>query len=159
MSETPPDPLRFVDRVGLRELVDQYAQCVDRLDLERLVTLFAADGVLAVHGVGETMPPTAVRTGPDEIRAAMQSLRRYEITAHHLAQHAVRFVPAAAAGAPQAVGELYCTAHHVTLEGDQRFDRVLWIRYLDDYVVDHGRWRFARRRVCTDFLDEHPITG
>jgi hypothetical protein len=157
MAGAPADPLRFVDRFAIGELVADYAHGVDRLELDRLVELFTVAGELHVHGAGEHAPATGVRIGREEILAAMRSLERYEVTAHHLAQHRVRFVPPVDGAPARATGELYCTAHHISVVDGVRSDWTLSLRYLDDYVVDGGRWRFARRRVCTDFADRRSI--
>src|SRR5579885_2667142 len=100
MADAPADPLRFADRFAIGELVADYASCVDRRELERLVELFTADGELVLYANGEEAQPTAVRSGRDELREAMQSLRRYDLTAHHLAQHRIRFRPPGEDGAP-----------------------------------------------------------
>ena len=154
MSGGAPDPLRLADRLALRELVEAYAHRVDRLDLAGVGDVFTPDGVLEItHHDGAA--PTVERRGRPEIVAAMEGLRRYGVTAHHLAQQSLTF---AADDPDGAEGETYCTAHHVRVVDGTAVDRVMVLRYLDRYERgDDGAWRIAHRRLVVDLVDEHPI--
>ena len=155
----PPvsDPLRLADRLALRELVEDYAHHVDHLELAEVAALFTPDGLLEIT-TRDGVTAAVERRGRDAIAAAMEGLRRYGVTAHHLAQQSLRFDPA---DPDRATAETYCTAHHVRVVDDVPIDRVMMIRYLDTYVrvgsesVD-GRWRIEHRRLVVDLIDEHP---
>jgi hypothetical protein len=60
--------------------------------------------------------------------------------------------------ADEASGETYCLAHHVWNENRQRMLLVISIRYLDRFVRQDGTWRFAERRLITDWTDQRPST-
>ena len=139
------------DRLALRDLVEHYALHVDRRALDDLVELFTADGVLVVPRPPDTLTPTHERRGRDAIRTAMSALERYAFTLHAVVGHVVD----AADGAHAATGVVTCLAHHV-LE-----DRVIvWgLHYDDDYVQDDGVWRFARRALTVDWIEERPVSG
>lgn len=133
-----------VDRAGdteaIRLLAIGYAEGVDRQRFTDVARLFTASGTLE--------PPGAVRTGPDEIASALQSLTRYTGTFHHLGQHRVDLA------GDDATGEVYCQAHHFTEVKGQHHDRVLFIRYQDRYTREPGGWRFASRRLKVDWIQE-----
>jgi len=122
------------DRRDLTELCHRYASCADTRDFDAMGALFAEDAVLvSVHGG---------REGRDAIVAAMRGLSRYDRTFHLLGQirHWVddRGV---------VCGEAYCIAHHFNAGADRTQDRVMYIRYDDEFVRNDGVWTFARRTL------------
>lgn len=146
------DAVRLGDRLALRELVEAYARGVDRLDIDAVVALFTPDGTLEItHRDGAA--PAALREGREAIAAALEGLRRYGVTAHHLAQQSLWFD---ADDPDRASGETYCTAHHVRVVDGTAIDRIMSIRYLDTYERADG-WQIAHRRLVVDLVDEHPI--
>ncbi len=66
-------------------------------------------------------------------------------------------------------GEVPCVAHHVTgRSADGRAgratrgppagtDSVWFIRYRDDYRPDRAGWRFVRRELHLQWVEEHPV--
>ena len=97
---------------------------------------------------------TAVDTGlgvPDagaRWAAALEGLRRYSGTFHHLGQRRVDL------DGDEATGEVYCQAHHFAETDGRREDRVVFIRYQDAYVRRLEGWRFASRRLEVDWVEE-----
>ncbi len=109
------------------------------------------------EGDPDTTEPARVRHGRTEIATALERLRGYAGTHHMLGQHSVWFD---ATDRVRATGETYCLASHVRAgkEGAGGSTmRMMAIRYFDDYVVDGGTWRIARRRLAIDWIDEHPM--
>jgi hypothetical protein len=141
------------DRAALRSIVDEYARGVDRRRPEAVAALFAVDGRLEIYeGDPQQAEPARVRNGREEIAAALKGLERYEVTTHLLGQHMVEL------SGDRATGETYCIAHHIsTTEDGGRHDRVLSIRYLDDFERDGDGWVIRRRRLATDWSDERTL--
>ena len=124
----------------IRSLALDYAEGVDRRRFDAVAELFLESGTLE--------PPGALRSGRRDIAAALEGLRRYSGTFHHLGQHRVDL------DGEEATGKVYCQAHHFAEIDGQRQDRVLFIRYQDAYVRHRDVWRFASRRLEVDWVEE-----
>jgi SnoaL-like domain len=57
-----------------------------------------------------------------------------------------------------AIGETYCLAHHVSVEGDERTIMIASIRYDDTFTKSDGTWLFSERRLYVDWTDTRPIS-
>lgn len=146
MEDTSAD---VADRLALRTLVEAYSFAVDRRDVDAFVELFSPDATLTVHDTdGAT---TGSYSGRGELAALPDRLRRYERTMHLVHNHEVDIA------GPEASGEVYCTAHHVSGGGAGSSDRVLAIRYVDRYRRDADRWRFRARQVRLQWVEERPV--
>jgi uncharacterized protein (TIGR02246 family) len=137
-------PLDLDDRDALRDLAARYALACDTRDFDALAHVFAPDAALRTG--------TSERTGMAEILTAMQGLLRYEATSHMVGQQVVD------ATSDGATGITYCTAHHLTVEGDTRTDKVMHIRYHDRFVRTDGGWRIAARRLEIVWTDERAVS-
>ena len=129
----------------LRELVERYAQAVDRADGSGVAALFTDDGILAVPA---STAPTGERRGHADIAAAVDGIGRYVATHHTISSHSSHV------DGLHATGETLCTAHHVTEDDGLRRDRVLYIRYLDTYTRDDV---VARREVRVQWTSTLPV--
>lgn len=136
-------PLDLADRAALVDLASRYAHAVDSRDFERLRDVFTAAAVLDT-GRG-------IRNGVDEVLTAMEGLRRYHATTHVLGQQLVEPTGDGARGIT------YCTAHHLTVDGDRRTDKVMHIHYHDEFVRTDDGWRIAARRLDIAWTDERPV--
>jgi ketosteroid isomerase-like protein len=135
----------------LQELVELYAQAVDRSDGAAVARLFAADGVLALWMDPASDQQTGERVGPDEIATVGDSLRRYVATHHTISSHT------STVDGMVASGETYCTAHHVEEVAGGWHDRVLYIRYVDQFAREVEGWRFTRREVHVQWQSTLPV--
>lgn len=54
-------------------------------------------------------------------------------------------------------GLVGCVAHHIEGPEGERRDRVLNIRYVDQYVKTEGTWRFKRREVRVVAVEKRPL--
>ena len=129
------------ERRELRELVERYAQGVDRADGEAVAALFAEDGVLATWMDPSSTGSTGEQVGRAAIAKAVAGLSRYVATHHTISSHS------SVVEGMSATGETLCTAHHVEDAGGRRRDRVLYIRYADAFAREAAGWRFTRREV------------
>jgi ketosteroid isomerase-like protein len=135
----------------LHELVERYAQAVDRADGAAVGRLFADDGVLALWMTPGSDVQTRELAGPDEIATVGDSLRRYVATHHTISSHTSEV------DGRHASGETLCTAHHVEEVDGRRHDRVLYLRYLDTFTRTTDGWRFARRELHVQWATTLPV--
>ncbi len=152
---------RWEDEAGLRALSEEYAAAADHRDGERFVGLFVPDGTLVVPRYPDDLRPVKVISGDDALRSVPEALRRYERTFHQVTNS--RFT----IDGDVASGEVQCTAHHLSStggagrfpgdDGPEWTDHVWFIRYGDDYVRTGRVWRFARRVLELQWVEEHPV--
>jgi hypothetical protein len=70
------------DRLAIRELVDAYAHCADRRDVEGRMSLFTADTEFLVYMDSRNPAPTQEIHSRDGLRPVFGNLRAYEATTH-----------------------------------------------------------------------------
>jgi ketosteroid isomerase-like protein len=139
------------ERRELHELVERYAQAVDRADGVAVGELFTEDGVLATWMDPATKASTGESKGRAAIAKVVNGLSRYVATHHTISSHSSTMEGA------HATGETLCTAHHVTDEQGDKEDRVLYIRYLDTFARTSGPWLFSRREVHVQWASTLPV--
>ena len=139
------------ERRELHELVEHYAQAVDRGDGAAVAALFTEDGVLELWMDPGSTDPTGERAGRPAIAAAVDGIGRYVATHHTISSHS------SVVDGTVATGETMCTAHHVLDDKGRRSDRVLYIRYLDRFVRTSGPWLFSRREVHVQWVSVLPV--
>ncbi len=160
MTAGPPaDPDR--DHRELYALSLAYAACADARDGDGMASLFTEEGELVVPRVPGDLRPVVTRSGPDQLRAVAGLLARYHRTFHVVSN--ARFQ----AEGDQATGEVQCVAHHVTAtplatggagaDGPAGTDTVWFIRYRDRYRRSATAWRFTRRELHLQWVEEHPV--
>lgn len=128
-----------------------YAAAVDRRDTEAAAALFTEDGELVSYARADDAEPMSRRCGRAEIAEGIANVGRYRATSHTIASHVVSL------DGHRATGETRCVSHHVS--GELGAERLLvwYFRYLDELVQVGGDWRFARREIRIDFLEERPL--
>jgi ketosteroid isomerase-like protein len=138
------------ERRELHELVERYAQAVDRADGAAVAELFADDGVLALWMTPGSDEQTGEMTGHDQVASVGNSLRKYVATHHTISSHT------STVDGLHAHGETLCTAHHVEELDGRRQDRVLYLRYFDTFTRTSDGWRFARRELHVQWQSTLP---
>lgn len=139
------------ERRELRELVEHYAQAVDRADGDAVAALFTVDGVLALWMDPQSAEPTGERVGRAAIAEAVSGISRYDATHHTISSSS------AVVDGVVATGETMCTAHHLRNQGGRRSDRVLYVRYVDEFVRTAGPWLFRRREMHVQWASVLPV--
>ena len=56
-----------------------------------------------------------------------------------------------------ATGDVPCVAHHLSVDGSQREDRILYIRYRDRYRRDATGWRITERVVHVQWIETRTL--
>lgn len=134
----------------LHELVERYAQAVDRADGTAVAALFTEDGVLATWMDPSSAEPTGERVGRDAIAAAVAGISRYAATHHTISSHT-----SVVEGAT-ATGETLCVAHHLQEQRGKRSDHVMYIRYVDTFARGTSAWLISRREVRVQWTSTLP---
>jgi uncharacterized protein (TIGR02246 family) len=130
-------PAEIAAREAIRDLVARYNAFGDSGRLEELSELFCPDAELEVEGRAQRGRP-AIRAlferAAEEARAGTGARR----IRHHVSTHTIDVL-----ADDRARGRCY----YLVLT-DTGLDH--WGRYTDEYRVEAGRWRFARRAVSVD---------
>jgi ketosteroid isomerase-like protein len=137
------------DERALRALAAGYATAVDRRDVAGFLAVFASDAVLRVFDPGVQDEPRSVMRGADELARVIERISVYESTFHFVGQATYR------ADGDGAVGEVYCTARHLTKARHGATDFTMFIRYADRYRKDADGWRITDRGVLVDWTENH----
>ena len=132
-------------REAIRDLVVRYNAYGDSGLFDRMIELFAPDATVEIGDVAHV--------GLDELRRVFSGVSaqtsghgdRPAPLRHCTATHQIDLVDATTA-----TGRCYFFV--LTAVGLDH-----WGRYLDEYRVVDGEWRFARRRVLTDALGPESI--
>jgi 3-phenylpropionate/cinnamic acid dioxygenase small subunit len=125
-------------REAIRDLVARYNANGDSGRFDEVLELFAPDAVMDVAEWG-------VKRGHDEIRTIFTGARDRATFGDHpvYLRHVTGTHQIDVVDGSHATGRCYYLV--LTAIGLDH-----WGRYLDEYVVVDGRWRFASRRVTVD---------
>jgi len=142
----------------LRSLSTAYAFAADAGDGARFAGLFVPDGELVVPDFPADLRPVVTRAGYEALCRIPEALQRYDRTLHLVggAEFSVN--------GDGASGVVQCVAHHVRSDdppsddGRAATDVVWFIRYHDRYRATGSGWRFARRVLHLEWVEERPVT-
>ena len=134
------EPWELVARESIRDLVARYNANGDAGRIEQVVELFAPDAVMEVDG--------RTYTGHDEIRGMFGGVVRdvkgrtpsgaRPVIQHHTSSLQIDVIDDTTASSR-------CYLQVLMNHGLDH-----WGRYVDDYAVVEGRWRFVRRQIRVD---------
>ena len=132
----------MLDRMGIEELVYQYANAADELDEQAFAACFAPGAIIDSAGL--------VLEG-DLAGTVMHFLKKqFVFTMHNVQNRRYKI------DGTQATGTTYCLASHVE-EKDGVATKLDWyIRYHDELVKQNGRWLFQKRRLELLFTTTGP---
>ena len=134
----------LLDELELKKLGLIYAQAMDRNEPEKLDAIMTDD--ILVEGPGFSI------VGREANRQSPAMLRQmYAMTQHVVHNQTVAIT------SDTAQGETYCTASHMTRDGDAGSILVWALRYQDRYRRDDGRWRFSGRKLILDWSETRPV--
>lgn len=164
------------DELALRALSTSYAAAVDFQDGDRFAALFVEDGELVVPDYPADFRPVITRSGHEQLCRIPQALQHYRCTFHQMSNHEF------AIDGDTANGNVRCVAHHLTAADPfppppvaagstsaedlapgaapvlpEGSDFIWYIRYSDDYRRVDSRWKFARRSVHLQWVEERPV--
>ena len=143
--------LQLADRLDLADLVHRYAAAADERDAAGVALLFTDDGVLASPRPPRRLGPVDEAVGRAEIEAVIDRLSGVAVT-----QHAVVGQVHTATGVDEATGRVACIAHHVLADGTN----LVWhLTYRDRYRRLPEGWRFSRRALSVDVVEQRPVVA
>jgi hypothetical protein len=143
-----------IDEEALRWLSAEYAAAVDRRDGQRFAALFVPEGALVVPDYPHGLAPVVVRSGRRVLERIPDGLRNYRRTFHQTSDH--RYT----VDGDRASGDVRCVAHHVSGHADKSAvgtDTVWYLHYQDEYARTEAGWRFLRREIHLQFVEELPV--
>ena len=146
-------PQEAADRLAIRELVEAYAHCADRRDGKGQVALFTIDAHFVVYMNAKDPKPSQKLHSREALAPVFADLNRYDATTHFVGQSTIFTLTG-----DTATGEVYCLAHHVTVNGGNRRLMVASLRYLDTFTKVDGMWLFAERLLYVDWLEERALS-
>jgi hypothetical protein len=130
----------------IRELGMLYSRGVDRKDQALLRSLYTAD---ATDAHGDTFD------GGKEpyVDFLEQGFPYMPYSGHHICNHLI------SVDGDSGEGEIYAYAYHVIADGVGGWlEDIMFVRYIDHYRKEEGRWRFAKRVVTYDCSIRRPVT-
>ncbi|MEH2493408.1 nuclear transport factor 2 family protein [Bradyrhizobium sp. AZCC 2230] len=145
-------PGEAADRLAIRELVEAYAHCADRRDATGQMSLFTEDTHFVVYMNAKDPAPSQELHARAELAPVFAELNKYDATTHFLGQSTLFTLTS-----ERGIGETYCLAHHVIVDGGQRRLMVASLRYLDTFVKMDGAWLFAERRLYVDWIEQRAL--
>jgi hypothetical protein len=135
----------LVNKQLISELVASYSRGVDRQDFSLLRTLFTEDGF---DDHGDLYRGNAA----GYIDCLEQAMQGCDITSHAVHNHLI-----ALTDENNAEGEVYVSAYHRIRDDKEGLtDYIGGFRYLDQYRLEGGTWRFARRQLIIDWCKTAP---
>jgi ketosteroid isomerase-like protein len=146
-------PNEAADRLAIRELVDAYAHCADRRDAKGQMALFTDDTHFVVYMDAKDPTPSQELHSREALAPVFADLNRYAATMHFVGQSTILTLMG-----DQGTGEVYCMAHHLTVDGGKRRLMIAALRYSDMYVKQDGAWLYAERRLYVDWLEERALS-
>ena len=141
------------DRLAIRELVEAYAHCADRRDAKGQMSLFTAGTHFVVYMNAKDPTPSQELHSREALAPVFADLNKYAATMHFVGQSTILTLTA-----DRGTGEVYCLAHHLTVEGEKRQLMIAALRYYDTFLKVDGAWLFAERLLYVDWVDERAMS-
>ena len=145
-------PTEAADRLAIRELVEAYAHCADRRDAKGQMALFTEDTHFVVFMDAKDPKPSQELNARDALAPVFADLNRYAATMHFVGQSTILSLTG-----DRGTGEVYCIAHHLTVDGAKRSLMIAALRYADTYVKRDGAWLYAERLLYVDWIEQRAL--
>ena len=146
-------PAEAADRLAIRELVESYAHCADRRDAKGQMSLFTADAHFVVYMNAKDPKPSQELHSREALAPVFADLNKYAATMHFVGQSTILTLTA-----DRGTGEIYCLAHHLTIQGEKRQLMIAALRYYDTFVKMDGAWLFAERLLYVDWIEVRALS-
>jgi hypothetical protein len=146
-------PEEAADRLAIRELVEAYAYCADRRDAKGQMALFTTDTHFVVYMNAKDPKPSQELHSREALAPVFADLNQYAVTMHFVGQSTIL-----ALNRDRALGQAYCIAHHLTVDGEKRRLMIAYLRYVDTFAKIDGAWLFAERLLYVDCLEQRALS-
>ena len=141
------------DRLAIRELIEAYAHCADRRDVQGQMSLFTGDSHFVVYMNAKDPRPSQELHSRAALSRIFADLNKYAATMHFVGQSTILTLTS-----DRGTGEAYCLAHHLTIEDEKRQLMVAALRYYDTFVKVDGAWLFRERLLYVDWIEERALS-
>lgn len=142
LSPGPMSVEEMLDRMALQHLVYTYCHAIDRRDYALLRTLYHEDAI-------DDHSPMYCGPASGFIDWLPSMMENWDATAHILG-NLVFLIEG-----NRAEGEITSKAYHRTRDGKYEF--IAYGRYIDQYEKRDGVWKFLRRSLVLDWLEEREV--
>jgi hypothetical protein len=146
-------PEEAADRLAIRELVEAYAYSADRRDAKGQMALFTTDTHFVVYMNAKDPKPSQELHSREALAPVFADLNQYAATMHFVGQSTIL-----ALNRDRALGQAYCIAHHLTVDGEKRRLMIAYLRYVDTFAKIDGAWLFAERLLYVDWLEQRALS-
>jgi hypothetical protein len=146
-------PAEVADRLSIRELIEAYAHCADRREAQQQMALFTTDTRFVVYMNAKDPKPSMELNARAALAPVFADLNQYAATMHFIGQSTIHSLTS-----DRATVEVYCLAHHVTVDGPKRRMMIAAIRYHDTCVKVDGTWFFAERILYVDWQEQRELS-
>jgi len=146
-------PEKAADRLAIRELVEAYAYCADRRDAKGQMALFTTNTHFVVYMNAKDPKPSQELHSREALAPVFADLSQYAVTMHFVGQSTIL-----ALNRDRALGQAYCIAHHLTVDGEKRRLMIAYLRYVDTFAKIDGAWLFAERLLYVDWLEQRALS-
>jgi SnoaL-like domain len=146
-------PEEAADRLAIRELVEAHAYCADRRDAKGQMALFTTDTHFVVYMNAKDPKPSQELHSREALAPVFADLNQYAVTMHFVGQSTIL-----ALNRDRALGQAYCIAHHLTVDGEKRRLMIAYLRYVDTFAKIDGAWLFAERLLYVDCLEQRALS-
>lgn len=142
--------LQIADQCAIRQLLETYARCADRQDVDAQLELFTEDACFVIFVGAQARKPSYVLHGKEAIRETFEDLHTHDPTNHILGESNSTIL------GDIAISESCCLTHRLT--GDDKMTLVS-IRYKDVCLKRRGEWLFVKRSVFVDWIETRTSKG
>jgi hypothetical protein len=146
-------PSEAADRLAIREIIEAYAHCADRRDAKGQMSLFTPNTHFVVFMNAKDPTPSQELHSREALGPVFADLNKYDATTHFVGQSTILTLTS-----DRATGEVYCMAHHVTVDGGKRRLMLASLSYLDTFVKLNGAWLFSERILYVDWLEVRALS-
>ena len=146
-------PAEAAYRLAIRELIEAYAHCADRRDAKGQMSLFTSDSHFVVYMNAKDPRPSQELHSRDALAPVFADLNKYAATVHFVGQRTILTLTS-----DRGTGEVYCLAHHLSIEDEKRQLMIAALRYYDTFVKVDGSWLFAERLLYVDWIEERALS-
>jgi hypothetical protein len=117
------------------------------------MNLFTTDTHFVVYMNAKDPKPSQELHSREELAPVFADLNQYAATMHFVGQSTILTL-----NRDQALGQAYCIAHHLTVDGEKRRLMIAYLRYVDTFRKIEGAWLFAERLLYVDWLEQRALS-
>ena len=117
------------------------------------MNLFTADTHFVVYMNAKDPKPSQELHSREELAPVFADLNQYAATMHFVGQSTILTL-----NRDRALGQAYCIAHHLTVDGEKRRLMIAYLRYVDTFRKIEGAWLFAERLLYVDWLEQRALS-